>query len=128
MDPKNLPRGSKTIRLPFITEGYEVMMNDDKEFRSHVDGCIDKHPELFPQGISGGYELHSKTVPSIKLGIQQRRIRILATNDVYSICPSFVMPYMTGLASDVELPLFYQRFGVPYWALTYSSVKSVPTL
>ena len=27
------------------------MMNDDKEFRSHVDGCIDRHPELFPQGI-----------------------------------------------------------------------------
>lgn len=114
MKPKNLPRGSKTIRLPFNKGMYEVMMNDEKEFRSHVDGWIERHPELFPRAITGGYELHGKTLPSVKLGIQQRRIRILATGDMYSICPSFVMPYMTGLVSDVELPLFYQRFGVPY--------------
>lgn len=119
MEPKNLPRGSRTIRLSFNKGMYEVMMNDGKEFRSHVDGWIERHPELFPHAVTEGYELHGKTLPSAKLGIEQRRIRILATDDVYSICPSFVMPYMTGLVSDVELPLFYQRFGVPYWALTY---------
>ena len=80
---------------------------------------MERHPELFPQGITEGYELYGKTPPSVKLAIQQRRIRIMATGDVYSICPSFVMPYMTGFVADVELALFYQRFGVPYWALTY---------
>ena len=119
MEPKNLPRGSKTIRLPFNKGMYEVMMNDGKEFRSHVDGLIERHPEVFPHAITEGYELHGKTLPSAKLGIQQRRIRILATNEVYSICPSFVMPYVTGLVSDVEMALFYQRFSMPYWALTY---------
>ena len=69
MEPKNLPRGSKTIRLPFNKEMHEVMINDEKEFRSHVDGWIEKHPELFPQGITEGYELHGKTPPSAKLGI-----------------------------------------------------------
>ena len=119
MEPKNLPRVSKTIRFPFNKGIYKVIMNDGKEFRSHVDGWIERHPELFPHAITEGYKLNGKTLPSVKLGIEQRRIRILATGDVYSICPAFVMPYMTGLVYDVELPLFYQRFSVPYWALTY---------
>ena len=94
-------------------------MDDDKKFRAHIDECIQKHPELFPKQIAEGYELHSKTAPSAKLGIQQRRIKILATGDVYSISPSFVMPYMTGFVSDVETAMFFQRFSVPFWALTY---------
>ncbi len=38
---------------------------------------------------------------------------------MFSVCPSFVMPYMTGYVADVEKPLFLQRFGVPFWALTH---------
>ncbi len=119
MKPKKLPRGSKTIRIYFHQEMYQTIMDDDKKFRAHIDECIQRHPELFPKQIAEGYELHSKTQPSAKLGIQQRRIKILATGDVYSISPSFVMPYMTGFASDVDTPLFFQRFSVPHWALSY---------
>jgi hypothetical protein len=107
MEPENLPRGSKTIRLPFNDEMYQVVMDDSKEFKAYVDGWIERHPRLFPEKITEGYELYGKTARSAKLGIQQRRIRILATNDVYSICPSFVMPYMTGLVSDVDKALFF---------------------
>ncbi len=119
MKPKKLPRGSSTIRIHFSQEMYPTIMDDKKKFRAYIDECIQKHPELFPKQIGEGYELHSKTAPSVKLGIQQRRIKILATGDVYSISPSFVMPFMTGFVSDVEIPLFFQRFAVPFWALTY---------
>ena len=119
MKPKKLPRGSSTIRIHFYQEMYQTIMDDEKKFRAYIDECIQKHPELFPKRIAEGYELHSKTAPSAKLGIQQRRIKILATGDVYSISPSFVMPYMTGFISDVEIALFFQRFAVPFWALTY---------
>lgn len=119
MKPKNLPRGSNTIRIPFSQEMYQTGMGDKKKFRAYIGECIQKHPELFPTQIAEGYELHDKTPPSAKLGIQKRRIKILATGDVYSISPSFVMPYMTGFVSDVETALFFQRFAVPFWALTY---------
>lgn len=119
MKPKKLPRGSSTIRIHFHQEMYQPIMDDDKKFRAYIDECIQKYPELFPKQIAEGYELHDKTPPSAKLGIQQRRIKILATEDVYTISPSFVMPYMTGFVSDVETALFFQRFSVPFWALTY---------
>jgi hypothetical protein len=38
---------------------------------------------------------------------------------VYTIAPSFVLPYMVGYADDVEKALFLRRFGVPFWALSY---------
>ena len=120
MEPNGLPRGSKTIRLPFDRATYEIIMSDKIEFRAYLGEQIETHPELFPQKIIEGYELHGRTPPSAKLGISQRRIKILATRDVYSICPSFVMPYMAAFASDVQIPLFVQRFGVPYWAMTYA--------
>lgn len=119
MKPNNLPRGCMTIRIPCNQESHQLIMNDTKEFRAYLGSLVKKHPELFPQKIAEGYVLHGKTAPSVKLGIRQRRIKILATGDVYSICPSFVMPYMTGFVSDVEKALFFQRFGLPYWALTY---------
>ena len=108
MKPKKLPRGSSTIRIHFHQEMYQTIIDDEKKFRAHIDEWIQKHPELFPKQIAEGYELHGKTAPSAKLGIQQRRIKILATRDVYSISPSFVMPYMTGFVSDVETALFFQ--------------------
>ena len=92
MTPKKLPRGSKTIRIHFHQEMYQTIFDDDEKFRAHIDEWIQKHPELFPKQIAEGYELHSKTDPSVKLGIQQRRIKIRATKEVYTISPSFVMP------------------------------------
>ncbi|MGB0383638.1 MAG: hypothetical protein ACPGWR_02345 [Ardenticatenaceae bacterium] len=38
---------------------------------------------------------------------------------VFTIAPSFVMPYMTGYSDSVEDALFlHSKFGVPYWALS----------
>ena len=38
---------------------------------------------------------------------------------MFTIRPSFVLPYVTGYTDDVEEALFLRRWGVPYWALSY---------
>ncbi len=119
MGPDALPRGSKTIRIPFDMETYPALLHYVEKFRSHLDHWIERSPELFPHRISEGYELRGFTEPSRKLGIQCRRIKIKATKDVYTICPSAVMPYMTGFTFDVEKALFFHKFNVPYWGITY---------
>ena len=54
---------------------------------------------------------------SKKLSIPIRRIEIAGTS--YTIRPSFVMPYMTGLTDEVEKVLFLRKFNVPFWALAH---------
>jgi hypothetical protein len=56
--------------------------------------------------------------------VELRRIALKEPDEqgqiqVYTIMPSFVMPYMVGYTDEVEKALFLRRFGVPYWGLTY---------
>lgn len=113
------PRGSKTICIPGEPKRYAERVKDDKRFRRYVDELYAQHPELFPEAMSEGYQCHDTRPASVKLGLRLRRIKLLATGEVYSVCPSFVMPYMVGYTADVAKALFLQGFGVPYWALTY---------
>lgn len=113
-----LPRGAKTICVPAGEEEYAGVIETHSIFRTYLNGLLEKHPELFPRDMPQGYELHDFLPPSIKPGIRMRRIKILATGEVFMVRPSFVMPYMTAYAKDVDDALFLQRFGVPYWALT----------
>ncbi len=115
----NLPRGAKTICIPVDEEEHTRMIEKPAIFRAYLNGLLEKRPELFPQEMPQGYELHDFLPASVKLGIRMRRIKILATGEVFMVRPSFVMPYMTGYTKDVAHPLFLQRFGVPYWALTH---------
>jgi hypothetical protein len=117
--PSSLPRGAKTIRIPCSPESYEQLTTDRDQFKSYLNDLLFQSPELFPISMSNGYSWHDILPPSIKLGIQLYRIKVTATQEVYTICPSYVMPYMTGFTTDVEKVLFLQRFGVPFWALTY---------
>ncbi len=113
------PRGSKTICIPCEPKRYGELVKDDKRFRRYVDALYAQHPELFPVAMSDGYQCHDTRPPSVKLGLRMRRIKLVATGEVYSVCPSFVMPYMVGYTANVAAALFLQGFGVPYWALTY---------
>lgn len=113
-----LPRGAKTICIPFEPTSYPEVVRDNKRFRSLVDEAYAQHPELFPAAMGEGYKLHDTRV-SAKLGVRMRRIMLKATGEVYGICPSFVMPYMVGYTADVAHALFLQGFGVPFWALTH---------
>jgi hypothetical protein len=74
-------------------------------------------PELFPANFGAGYRLKDDRT-SAKQEVLIRRI-ILRDGTAYSIRPSFLMPYLTARAEDVEGPLFLRKFGVPFWALAH---------
>jgi hypothetical protein len=118
-------RPSKRICLPLSREEHDKMLETAEQFREILDEFIERCPELFPPDIKQGYELHDLTRPSVKLsGVRLRRIRLKVPGranraQVYTVAPSFVMPYMTGYTDEVEKALFLRRFGVPFWALTY---------
>lgn len=116
---------SRRICLPIDRETYTEVLNDKQDFRVMLDDLIAKYPELFPSDIAKGYQLYgfrrqSKKMPDVQL----RRICLKQQNEdgrlqVYTVTPSFILPYMMGDANDVEKALFLRRFAVPFWALTY---------
>jgi hypothetical protein len=116
----NEPRGHKTICVPLDEPEYSELVDEPLSYRSYVDEVYGKHPELFPKAMSGGYTLHDKLPYSKKLpDIRLRRIKLKADDEVYTIRPSFVLPYMSGYTNDVENGLFLLSFGLPYWAVSH---------
>jgi hypothetical protein len=111
------PRGCSTICLPIDQDRYQQFIDSPEEFRRWLDQTFRDLPELFPKAFASGYTLKDDRV-SVKLGLRLRRIACKATAEVFTIRPSFVLPYMTGNTDEVEGPLFLRRFGVPFWALT----------
>ncbi len=116
----SLANKTKQICLPIDKDEYAQMMDESVLFRSELEELIAEFPELFPQNIVSGYTLHdilpsSKKMPEIRL----RRIKLNSDQEVFTIRPSFVMPYMTGYTDDVEKALFLRKWAVPYDALAY---------
>jgi hypothetical protein len=110
-------RGHRTICLPVSEDAYIRAVNDPAAFRGLLDEGFRTMPELFPPDFARGYELKDDRL-SVKQGLPIRRI-LLRDGTAYSVRPSFLMPYMTARAADVEGPLFLRKFGVPYWALAH---------
>ena len=67
-----------------------------------LDECFRQTPELFPPNFARGYELKDDRM-SAKQRLPIRRI-LLRDGTAYSVRPSFLMPYMTARAADVEGP------------------------
>jgi len=111
-----LANKSKQICIYIEEEEYNHILGDAKAFRQYLDGMIAQYPELFPVMIRQGYTFHDILPESKKLpGIGLRRIKVKANDgsgdEVFTIRPSFVMPYMVGYTGDVEKPLFLRRWG-----------------
>lgn len=120
-----IARSSKRICIPISQQDYEDIVKDRDQFRDQLDGWIAEYPELFPPDINQGYQCYGWRRQSVKMpDVQLRRI-CLKNRDlqgrlqVYTVAPSFVLPYMTGYAEDVEKALYLRRYGVPFSALTY---------
>lgn len=114
-----IAKPSRRIVLPIDQMEYKRQVQDRRWFRQWVDRMYEQHPELFPHEFSEGYYLHDLRASKKMSEVYTRRIRLKSTGTVYRIVPSFVLPYMTGYAVDVEKALFLRRFGVPFWGLTY---------
>jgi hypothetical protein len=44
---------------------------------------------------------------------------VTGKQEVYTIAPSGLLPYLSGETDMVEKALFLRRFGAPFWGLTY---------
>lgn len=114
------PRGHKTICVPLDQAHYGAILDEPSAYRQCVDEIYARHPELFPKAIGEGYTFHDKLPASKKLpDMRLRRIKLKADGAVYTIRPSFVLPYMTGYTDDVENGVFLLSFGLPYWAISH---------
>lgn len=116
-------RKPKSICLPFLGQAhYQSCMEDRDQCRSYLLQMRNRHPELFPQAMAQGFKfngfLYSKKQP-----LAMRRIKCKKDGEQYQIRPSFMMPYMIAPVEDVEKPLFFRRWGVPFEALVYGFGK-----
>jgi len=116
-DTESATRKKRIICLPFSQEDYILNVDDPIDFRKCIDERIKLFPELFPPEIANGY-LMKDIYYSKKQSIPIRRIEIEDTP--YTIRPSFLMPYMTGITEEIEKALFMRKFNVPFWALSYA--------
>ncbi len=112
-------RGYRTSRLPIAEAEYERFMNESEFAKAQIDRLDREYPEIFPEGLEGGYVLYGFTDPSRKQQLRCRRIRLNATGEVFTVAPAFVMPYMSATVAEAEKALLLMRFHVPYWAIAY---------
>lgn len=117
---KSTPRPNRTIVVPFDQERYTGIVENYKLFRETVDHFSTLHPELFPPEISEGYTM-KEICRHNKLGIPTRRITVAGVH--YTVRPSFVLPYHVGLVDEVQNPMFFRKFDVPFWALAHAFGK-----
>jgi hypothetical protein len=119
-----IAKTSKRVILPLSREIYKHMIDDHQTYREYVDTLLSECPELFPPDIQAGYTWHdilsSKKMPEVRVRrIKLKQADAAGKEQVLTIAPSFVMPYMTGYTDEVADALFLRGFGVPYWALTH---------
>jgi hypothetical protein len=119
-----IARPTKRINLPITIEEYQAMTENTQAFREWIDEMSKQYPELFPKGIVTGYVLHDKRSSSKMPKLNLRQIYLKERDEqsneqVFTIVPSGVMPYMTAYTDEVEKALFFRRFYVPFWALSY---------
>lgn len=110
-------RGSKHICLPFENEAqYQECVADVAKYREYLTRMSAQYPELFPQALGQGYTFHDR-YGSRKQGVVLRRIKLKASGEVFTLRPSFVLPYCIARTEEVEKALFLRHWGVPFWAL-----------
>ena len=115
-DSRSANRNNRIICLPFSQDDYERNIQSPGGFRKCIDQRIELFPELFPPEIAHGYQMKD-IYRSSKQSILIRRIKIAGVS--YTIRPSFMMPYLTGIVEDIQGALFLRKFDVPFWALSY---------
>ena len=109
--------GHKYICLPFASEAqYRAYVDDPAQYRQYLTQMLGQHPELFPKAMDQGFTFHDYYV-SVKQDLVVRRIKVTTTGAVFTLRPSFVMPYMIARTDEVEKALYLRPWGVPFDAL-----------
>jgi hypothetical protein len=77
-----------------------------------------QHPELLPAAFAQGFHGHSRYQQK-KPNVTLRRLRLKATHAVFTVAPSFLLPYGAGRTDDVEIALYLAHCGGHAAALAY---------
>jgi hypothetical protein len=88
------------------------------QYRTYLTQGSTQHPELFPQAWVQGDPFHDHS-RSRKQGVVMRRIQLKATAEVFTLRPSFLLPYCIARPEEVEKALSLRQWGVPFDALAY---------
>lgn len=114
------PRGQKHICLFFENEAYyKACVADPSKYRAHLLQEYQQHPELFPQAFDAGFSFHDTYQSRKQKGLELRRIQLKQTAEVFTLRPSFVLPYLVGRTAEVEKALYLRQWDVPFEALAY---------
>ena len=76
-------------------------MADVNKYRTYLTEVARHHPELFPQALAQGYWFHDR-YPVRKQQCGVRRIKLKATGAVFTLRPSFLLPYGIVIRHDNE--------------------------
>jgi hypothetical protein len=69
--------------------------------------------------MKAGFTLHDLCGSSKQPGLKLRRIKLNESNEVYTVRPAFVMPYLIAKTDEIEKALYLRQWGVPFSALVY---------
>lgn len=117
--------GSRTIRLPISQTEYLRFVEDRDFARAFLEALMKQHPEIFPAPLLEHYVFYGFTASSRKLGLRCRRVRLGQRGTaVFTLAPSFVLPYMSARTDEVENGLLLLRFHVPAWVVAYVCGRS----
>jgi hypothetical protein len=112
-------RGSKHICVPFDNEAqYQACVADVAQYGAYLTTRFARSPELFPRAMGQGYTFHDCYL-SRKQGVVLRRIKLKVGKAVFTLRPSFVLPYCIARTDEVEKVLYLRQWGVPCEALAY---------
>jgi hypothetical protein len=103
--------GNKPICVPFTSAAlYREYGAHPAQDRQYLSELLKQAPELFPHDMDQGFPLYD-AYASVKQDVIVRRMKGKATGAVFSLRPSFVMPYMIGRTDAVEKALSLRPWG-----------------
>lgn len=112
-------RGDKTICLPFESEEqHQACLPDRPSYRQHLDKMLAQFPEAFPPEIGPGFRFFG-SYRSKKQQQSLRRLQMKASQNVYQVRPSFLLPYQVARTAEVEKAIYLRQWEVPFEALAY---------
>ena len=108
-----------------VKRTIKTCVDDVAQYRPYLTPGAQQHPELFPQAMAEGYTFHDR-YRSRKQGVVVRRIKLKATGEVFTLRPSFLLPYCIARTEEVEKALFLRQWGVPFDGVWPMSLGAMP--
>lgn len=95
------PKGGRIIRLPISEDEYKVKIANHLLFRQWLETLPNNCKMLFGEDFDSGFNFHDIRY-SKKMDLHYRRVIFIKTGHIYTIQPSFVMPYLSGKTHECK--------------------------